>query len=478
MKKILFATCFFAFLFATVLNAQALISATAKGSRTKAQLAAQFRNLANNDVDLFKISYSTTDVFGQLDTASGLVVIPRRQAIYKYPTLVFQHGTVGSRNDVPSNLRGGYDAGLFFAGLGYIALLPDYLGLGDSRGLHPYVHADSEASAAIDMLHAAKTFLQQQNTLANGQLFITGYSQGGHGAMALHRALEAEESQDFQVTAAAPMSGPYSISGVMRDKITLSDDPYYYPAYVHYTIISYNYVYGLYDDIDQVFKPDYTPALRQFLKEEISLGELNSALIAKLIENHGASIPKYMLQDSIIAAVLSDETHPFNMALRDNDVYDWAPQAPTRLYYCMADDQVAYANSLVAAAAMTSNGAADFDALDVDSNADHGQCIEPAFLATAIFFGQYWDVSLVANQAPRASLPLTIFPNPTADWITLSGITTASEVEVFNGLGQRVLRQQVTPGEAQLSLAALLPGTYYVQVKMDAGIGVGSILKK
>ena len=45
---------------------------------------------------------------------------------------------------------------MIFAAFGYVVCAPDFVGLGDSPGVHPYVHAKTEASAAIDMLRAAR----------------------------------------------------------------------------------------------------------------------------------------------------------------------------------------------------------------------------------------------------------------------------------------------------------------------------------
>ena len=89
------------------------------------------------------------------------------------------------------------------------------------------METDAEAQVAIDMLHAAAAFTAQNDVHTNSQLFITGYSQGGHAAMALHREIDRNWSDEFTVTASAPLSGPYSISGVMRNLI-LTDKIYYY----------------------------------------------------------------------------------------------------------------------------------------------------------------------------------------------------------------------------------------------------------
>ena len=60
-----------------------------------------------------------------------------------------QHGTVAERNRVPSvsPLIHGPE-GFLLAGAGYATCMPDYIGLGESGGLHPFLHAES--SAAVD----------------------------------------------------------------------------------------------------------------------------------------------------------------------------------------------------------------------------------------------------------------------------------------------------------------------------------------
>jgi hypothetical protein len=63
----------------------------------------------------------------------------------------------------------------------------------------------------MDILKAARAALPKTfaaSTTDNGKLFITGYSEGGHVAMATQRALQAAGTP---ATAAAPMSGPYAL---------------------------------------------------------------------------------------------------------------------------------------------------------------------------------------------------------------------------------------------------------------------------
>ena len=319
-----------------------------------------------NGVEYYSVTYETPDVHGVLDTASGLVVVPD-QFDKAYPLLCYQHGTLGSKEDVPSNLQGGFQLAEIWSGLGYVVCAPDLLGLGSSRGFHPYIHAASEASAAIDMMRAVKELLPEIEREIHEQVFITGYSQGGHSAAALHREIQENLSDEFQITASAPMSGPYSVSGVMNDFL-FSFEPYFFVSYLPYVIISYETVYGnIYEELEDIFKPEYAALIRPFAEGTKNLEVLNTELVRQLIDDYGASITLRMFRDSVLEAVAENVDHPINIALRDNDVFDWTPEAPTRLYYCTADDQVPFMNSVVADSVMNANSAPDIEAIDAVS---------------------------------------------------------------------------------------------------------------
>ncbi|MEM1215520.1 MAG: hypothetical protein AAGJ82_07545, partial [Bacteroidota bacterium] len=214
MSRLLLLFTFFGLLIGS-LTAQTLVSIEAKGQRSQAQLTVQYGAFIQNGVEMWKVTYTTPDVFNQLDTASGLLIVPQREETTIYPLAVYQHGTVDGPQDIPSNLQGGYQLALILGGMGYATLAPDYLGAGEARGFHPYVHADSEASAAVDMIRAVRAYAAELDLFLNDQVFVTGYSQGGHASMALHRALELEV-EDIDITAGSHLSGPYSISGIMR----------------------------------------------------------------------------------------------------------------------------------------------------------------------------------------------------------------------------------------------------------------------
>lgn len=469
MKK-LFLLLFIPF-FAFQLSAQELISSEFLGNVPKAQLEFISPVPPNNGVDLYKVLYTTPDVQGVTDTASGLLCVP--DVAGTFPLLAYQHGTVSGPSDVPSNRQGGYELALLLASQSFVTTAADLLGLGEARGFHPYVHAATEASAGIDMLFATQDFVAANDDYdLNNQLFITGYSQGGHASMAMHREIETNFGDQFTVTAASHMSGPYSISGVMRDLI-LSDEPYGTVAYLPNTVLGYQAAYGnIYNSLDEVFKEPYVTNIREFAAGEIGLFDLNDTLITLLTEEVGASITKHMLQDDYVVAFENDPNHPANIALADNDVFDWTPQAKTRIYYCMADDQVPFRNSIVADSVMQMNGAPDVQTFNAGDNLDHGGCVIPATIATISTFLEEQEFSTNVNEIAGTDVA-KFFPNPATDKLHVEfrdANFAEMQVEILDMSGKLQLQTAIYSGStATLDVNTLAEGIYLVKMVTDEG---------
>ena len=127
------------------------------------------------DVRVYKVIYHTIDGRGNPTIASGALYIP-----IPYPNAApftaYLHGTIIDEASVPSNLTGVEGAiGWAMATDGYVVALPDYIGLGESPGPHPYVHAQSEATASIDMMRASRQLCNMIGAGLNGQVFLAGY---------------------------------------------------------------------------------------------------------------------------------------------------------------------------------------------------------------------------------------------------------------------------------------------------------------
>ncbi|MBK8506537.1 MAG: T9SS type A sorting domain-containing protein [Saprospiraceae bacterium] len=439
---------------------QALIEAQKLEDLSRNELTALTGFPALNGVVVYKVNYLTNGSDMLPDTASGLVVLPDDTTVVRL--VAYQHGTTNGPTDVPSNNNTEALLVKAYAGQGYLATAADYLGLGDSRGFHPYVHAATEASAGVDLLLAARELAALEGFGSMEQIFVTGYSQGGHAAMAMAQAIHERETDDLWITAAAPMSGPYSISSVMKS-VTLEDTvEYFYPSYAAYLVLGYQEVYGnLYDSIAQVFRPAFVPMIVSFHNGEIGLNTLNDFMIQQLVSENGKSIPGRLFNESYLNAILSDSLHPAAVALRDNDTYLWVPQFPMRLYYCMADDQVNFNNSLVARDYMVSQGAGNVEAIDVFPAGDHGGCVLPAVLSTLAFFNGF---SMSTSIAETGGIGLVeLYPNPAVDHLrlVLPSQMTSARLRIYNQMGQLLHSINNYAGE-EIGITNLPNGIYHI----------------
>ncbi|MEM1271438.1 MAG: lipase family protein [Bacteroidota bacterium] len=311
-------------------------------------------------VEVLRIEYATTDANGEPTMASGALAIPVGAG--PVPILSYQHGTIVRKSDAPSVSADGERAlGNLMASVGYIVAMPDYLGLGTGPGLHPYVHSATQASATIDMLRAVRTYLGQESIETDGRILLTGISQGAHATLAAQQVMESQLSSEFEVAAVAALSGPYDISGAMYD-IMVSEEPYDNAYYLPYVTLAYDEVYDLFESPSEYFAEPYAQTIPPLFDGQNGAGTINDAM---------PRVPSEALQPDLLAAVTSDENHPYRNVLRENDLYDgWTPQAPMRLYHCAGDDVVPISNTALAAERLAARGA-DVTFIDPIPTAGH-----------------------------------------------------------------------------------------------------------
>ncbi len=466
-------TLLFACLLYPGVRAQTYVSVTEQDSLTAAQARGPLPINAQYDVVTYKVLYNTIDALGDSTVASGLLAIPDERNL-SLPITVYMHGTVTDREAVPSR-EGVTERGIStaFASLGYISVAPDYIGLGDNEGFHPYVHAASEASAGYDLILAAQQWMREQDIAFNEQLFLTGYSQGGHAVQALHRAIQDTyegPGDTLSVTAASHLSGPYSISEVMREA-TLAEGQPTLPGYIVYTYISYNNVYGLYDSLGSAFVQPYLDVIKEYDAEEIDGGEFNSRLSTLLEENDDRLID--MFQDSIREQIVSnDENSRTVQALRDNDTYDWAPEAPTLLYYCTADEQVPFRNAILADSVMRQNGSTSVT-LQNGGALSHNGCAPFALLATLGLFDQYATFEPIVSARQLLRLPeLSISPNPVSAGreVRLNGLPNGQVHYTLYDVSGRALWQGQLDGHGVIQTPTTLhPGLHVLRLTLPNG---------
>ncbi len=438
---------------------------------SKKELTDKYGDIFNNGVDLYKIRYTTTDWDKNIDTCSGLLVVPDIP-IQGLPLTIYLHGTINFNDSVPSNLPLEATIPIVYGGAGSISMAPDYLGFGYSKGFHPYMHAKTEASTGRDMILGVLKFVDKMDFILNGQLFISGYSQGGHAAMALHRLLEEDPIGGLEITASAFMSGAYSLSGIMYETL-LGKDEYSDPAFVMNILLSYNMIYSMYNDLAQLFREPYDSLANLLFQEDINLGRMNEILIDKLNEVEGAVFPKKMIQDSILVKLNTTDNHPIQNALKDNDVFNWAPQSPVLLVYCPQDEKVPYENALLADSVMRMNGAPSVILLLANETLLHLDCAEPSVLGSLLFFQTFIVSDVEITLASRKPI---FYPNPAKHNLKISHFPLAGQLRLFDLYGRLVIDEVFYNETINLLVTEMNAGTYFWTINFNDSFWKGKIV--
>lgn len=331
-------------------------------------------------VTVYEVVYATPNVRGEMSQASGMVAVPQ-EATGARPLVAYFHGTQTLRTNVPSNPENAEGRGttFLFAAAGYVVACPDYLGLGQSPGRQTFEQASPLATCGVDMLRAARRVAETLSVGLNGQLFLCGYSQGGYATLATQRAMEQDYANEFTVTASAPMAGPYDLSGTMFDAVFAPDTVAQTPLYIASILLAYNDTYNLYQDPSEVFAAPYDARVASLFDGTHTGNEVSAGL---------ANTAEALLRPDFAQALRADPNHPLRVALRQNDVYDFRPLAPVRLFHGKADRNVPFANAEVAQRRMTERGGT-VELVNVGDALDHETAVVPSFVGAKAFFDTF-----------------------------------------------------------------------------------------
>lgn len=488
-------------------------------------------------VDLYRVNYRTE--FNDSTTlVTGALAIPQNTDC-KPPLISYQHGTTFNKLGVPSYGSGELQICLVFASEGNVIVAPDYIGLGGSTvPIHPYQHAFSQGHSTINLLRAARELQDDLSFDMSNQLFLFGYSQGGHATASAVKYIEQWYSDEFTITAAMPMSGAFDMTGAQTDFVN-NGQPYATPGYLPYLVLGYNQVYdNLYDSIQEIFISPYDSLMPYYFLAGNLGSQINPAC---------DPYPLNMFTPEALDGYFNDPTNPLFVALSENDLLDFAPQTKIRAYYCTGDEQVYYVNSLNADSAWNANGAPDAASVYL-TNEDHGGCIDDALIAARLFYGNLlnngieiivsynqqantytvavldddinnydilWDtgsseqtidnisanafyevtltnktsgcsntkrfnLATVTGIRDRSSdLSVNIYPNPSSDFIIMEINRSSSElVRILDNQGKLVYSFEYQAGtEPMVNISALSSGVYYVHLG-DEAVYQTSFVKK
>ena len=351
---------------------------------------------AKCDVRVVALNYLTIGVQGEEANASAVMLVPAGAcANASYPLVAYAKGTDVQKPRTLANPADGetFLLAAMYAAQGYAVVATDYLGFAKSTySYHPYLHADSEASAVIDSIRAARIAAPIQGVALSGKVMLTGYSQGGHSSMAAHRAIERDNAGEINVVAGAHLAGPYNLSGSFKLTNAIAG----YQFFVPYIVTAWQKVYGnVYTNVTQAFKAPYSSYIETLLPSP-TLTYTTLVTSGSLPGTAPDVARDTVFQPAFLADILSNPNNGLIVDARKNDLLGWSPKARTLLCGGAGDPTVPLAvHMAVAQADFSSRGLTNVTSVDVDpfirgAFGVNGQApTDPASPAFATYYGSY-----------------------------------------------------------------------------------------
>ena len=306
-------------------------------------------------VAVYRVKYTTVGVRGAPANASAGVFIPQSGCAGPYPLLGFGQGTnlfklPPINSTIPDEQT--LDLALVYGSQGYVAAATDYLGLGLSAySYHPYLQAQTEASAVVDSMRAARNLAKVLGVSLSGQVMLAGASQGGHTAMAAQREIEAHNASEFQLAGDAATSGPYDLLSSVNFVIDTQNPAG--PGLLAYLLTGFQNTYGnLYGSggATTVFQAPYASTIDTLLP-------LPTASQAPELATDLPAETTSLLQPAFLTS-LGVSSSPVDFDIAENSLLGgWKPVAPVYLCGAHIDPLVTYTNATEAQAYFTGLGA-------------------------------------------------------------------------------------------------------------------------
>lgn len=341
--------------------------------------AGNLKPLVTSGVDIYKVVYETT-IKGQKIRASGVIGVPVKAGTY--PVLSFQNGTNTLNSNAPSQMPSDYGFQMIevVASMGYVVVIADYPGFGESSEIpHPYLVAEPTVRSLVDLLYAVKEMdvtdlpaIQLKN-----EYYLIGYSQGGWSTLELHKALELDYNNDFNLTASMCGAGPYNIYLLMQKMF--SQPTFSEPYYIGYVINAYKAYDQFTNPISDILKEPYASRVPNLYTGQLTAGQINAQLTN--------SIPDLVNADFIAGFSTSAKYASVKDAMVKNSIAPWNTKVPLLMIHGDADTQVDPSVTEYMYNAMIQAGTSEQVIKKVIlPGLDHGKGAIPAMLLGLSFF--------------------------------------------------------------------------------------------
>ncbi len=285
-----------------------------------------------NDIRIYKLVYKT-EVDNENINASGLVCAP--SVAGEYPVICFQNGTNTMNAYSPSEypLNPVYQLVEAVSSLGYIVVIPDYPGFGESARIpHPYLIAEPTVRSITDMLYAVNEFADAglNDVKMKNEYYLMGYSQGGWATLSLHKSIELDFPDDFNLKGSVCGAGPYNLTLLLNSVSGLTSYPM--PVYIGYIVNAYSHYHQFTNPVTDILKEPYASKLTSLYNGLLSSGEINSQLTTTVADLFTAGF--------LTGFQTGVQYSPVRDALEANSITAWATGVPLYLLHGDADQDV------------------------------------------------------------------------------------------------------------------------------------------
>lgn len=322
----------------------------------------------------YNVSYKSLNANGKEETLTGRVIYPanlgRKIIGYQAPILLIQHPTQVMRSQSPSRIsylpwEFNHDSqltvtlGMIIASTGYVVVIPDYIGMGDNKSVHPYCH-ESLAYSVVDMVPAALKVYEKSSSVTGlipwdkKKLFLMGFSEGGYATMVAAKELQQNKGKyGYPVTGAACLDGPYSLSGTMSKLILSADKNFSSPYFLPYVLNGYGSAYAekypefsykgaVRSDVEGYEGEKFADELAKLMNGDYQADEISN-LMRKAPTPATYAGPSSILSTTFNKA-LNDPNSIVSKKLKENNAFNWKPEMPLRMFHHPEDDSVPVGN--------------------------------------------------------------------------------------------------------------------------------------
>ena len=277
---------------------------------------------ANEGITAYNIVYQSADPYGQPVMLSAAIVLSDELVQSKQARgfLLYNHFSIFRADECPT--RGNLTIEKKMVRSGLITVSADNYGFGITKQMNQaYCMTDANGQASIDALLAAKKLLEWKGYEWDDNLFVCGYSQGGHTAMSVVKVV-AEKYPDIHITYTFAGGGPYDIPATYHDMVAA--DIAGQPSTVASVLLTYNQYYNLGIPRSEMFlEPLLSHIDDWILSKQYTRPQIDS-LIGNLTVSQFATPPIMDLESDLSRRIIE-------VLDRNNLCKNWTPRGDEKI---------------------------------------------------------------------------------------------------------------------------------------------------